>query len=167
MNVVKRLIFPLLRLSALIILFKENISSSLTGSQLSVISLNCHRSLNQFLVVKSQSKKSRRNFFSRGICLRMSWACTIGIWGTLTQWNLFKQIYALCYNTNCKYLYFPTSPGQKKAQTCSCLLSSKKDGWKWTKSSPFGDFFFVCIVLDKINYSLIAKWLGTSLCPLS
>ena len=28
------------------------------------------------------------NVFSRGICLLMSWACTIGIWSTLAQLNL-------------------------------------------------------------------------------
>ena len=26
------------------------------------------------------------NFFSRGICLLTSWACTIGIWSTLANW---------------------------------------------------------------------------------
>ena len=33
------------------------------------------------------------NFFSRGICLLTSWACTIGIWSTLAQLNLITQIY--------------------------------------------------------------------------
>ena len=36
-------------------------------------------------------------FFSRGICLLTSWACTIGIWSTLAQLNLIWQIYKLCY----------------------------------------------------------------------
>ena len=76
-----------------------NISSSSAGSQLSMFSLNSRRSLNQFLIVKSQSKKIvEKIFFYRRICLRMSWACTIRIWSTLTQLNLIKQIYALCYN---------------------------------------------------------------------
>ena len=39
-----------------------------------------------------------RKFFSRGICLLTSWACTIGIWSTLAQLNLIGQIYQLCYN---------------------------------------------------------------------
>ena len=37
------------------------------------------------------------NFFFQGICLLMSWACTIGIWSTLAQLNLITQIYWLCY----------------------------------------------------------------------
>ena len=32
-------------------------------------------------------------FFPRGICLLTSWACTIGIWSTLAQLNLSRQIY--------------------------------------------------------------------------
>ena len=36
-------------------------------------------------------------FFSPGICLLTSWACTIGIWSTLVQLNLIRQIYQLCY----------------------------------------------------------------------
>ena len=32
-------------------------------------------------------------FFSRGICLLTSWACTIGIRSTLAQLNLIRQIY--------------------------------------------------------------------------
>ena len=80
LNVVKGLIFPLLRFSALIILFSGNISFSSASSQLSVFSLNCRRSLNQFLIVKSNTEKSRRNFFSRRICLLTSWTCIIGIY---------------------------------------------------------------------------------------
>ena len=34
-----------------------------------------------------------RKFFSWGICLLTSWACTIGIWSTLAQLNLIRQIY--------------------------------------------------------------------------
>ena len=33
------------------------------------------------------------NFFSRGICLLTSWACTIGIWSTFSQLNSITQIY--------------------------------------------------------------------------
>ena len=32
-------------------------------------------------------------FFLKGICLLTSWACLIGIWSTLTQLNLIRQIY--------------------------------------------------------------------------
>ena len=42
---------------------KVGSSSSSAGSQLSMFSLNCRRSLNKFFIVKSQSKKSRRKFF--------------------------------------------------------------------------------------------------------
>ena len=41
-------------------------------------------------------------FFFRGICLLMSWTCTIGIWSTLAQLNLIIQIYWLCYNAFCR-----------------------------------------------------------------
>ena len=36
---------------------------------------------------------------SWGSCLLTSWACTIGIWNMLTQLNLIRQIYALCYKS--------------------------------------------------------------------
>ena len=35
--------------------------------------------------------------FSRDLFVT-SWACTIGIWSKLTQLNLMRQIYAICYN---------------------------------------------------------------------
>ena len=34
-----------------------------------------------------------RKSFPRGICLLTSWACTIGIWSTIAQLNLIRQIY--------------------------------------------------------------------------
>ena len=54
LNVVKGLIFPLLRFSALIILFSGNISFSSASSQLSMFSLNCRRSLDHFFNSKIQ-----------------------------------------------------------------------------------------------------------------
>ena len=38
------------------------------------------------------------NFFSQGICLLTSWACTIGIWSTIMQLDLIWQIYQPCCN---------------------------------------------------------------------
>ena len=59
----------------------------------SMFSLNCClKVLTSFLVVKSHSKKSWRKFFFSRDCLLTSWACTIGIWSTLTQLNLIRQI---------------------------------------------------------------------------
>ena len=41
---------------------------------------------------KAKVKNRGENFFSRGICLLTSWACTIGKWSTLTQLNLIRQV---------------------------------------------------------------------------
>ena len=42
---------------------------------------------------------------SWGNCLLTSWACTIGIWSMLTQLNLIRQIYALCYKSYWKLVH--------------------------------------------------------------
>ena len=42
---------------------------------------------------------------SWGNCLLTSWVCTIGIWSTLTQLNLIRQIYALCYKSYQKLVH--------------------------------------------------------------
>ena len=42
---------------------------------------------------------------SWGNCWLTSWACTIGIWSMLTQLNLIRQIYALCYKSYWKLVH--------------------------------------------------------------
>ena len=37
------------------------------------------------------------------VCWQWQWACTIGIWSTLAQLNLFIQIYLLCYKGICMW----------------------------------------------------------------
>ena len=86
------LIFPLLRFGALIILLRKTFRYAVNDLVLDWS--------------KNWQVKSRvlMNFifwlntkFSRDLFVT-SWACTIGIWSTLTQLNLIRQIYALCYN---------------------------------------------------------------------
>ena len=74
----------------------------------------------------------------------MSWACTIGIWSTLTQFNFIRQIYSLChnaiYNIACKFVH-----SNSIARACFifllCALSKQiprekkfPSGWKCYKT---------------------------------
>ena len=57
--------------------------------------------IGSYVSVRSLRYKARGKFgeHERGKCLPTSGACTIGIWSTLAQLNLIRQIYALCYNS--------------------------------------------------------------------
>ena len=61
--------------------------------------------IGSYVSVRSSRYKARGKFgeHERGKCLLTSGACTIGIWSTLAQLNLIRQIYGLCYNS-----YWPT-----------------------------------------------------------
>ena len=57
--------------------------------------------IGSYVSVRSLRYKARGKFgeHERGKCLLTSGACTIGIWSTLAQLNLIRQIYVLCYNS--------------------------------------------------------------------
>ena len=86
------LIFPLLRFGALIILFKENICYAVNDLVLDWSKNWQVKSRVLMNFISWLNTKLSRDLFVT------SWACTIGIWSTLTQLNLMRQIYALCYN---------------------------------------------------------------------
>ena len=72
----------------------ESNSSFLSALQTSLV---LHISMNAQLTHESilfyYIFNPMENFFSQGICLLMSWACTMGIWSMLMQLNLIRQIY--------------------------------------------------------------------------
>ena len=63
---------------------------ALQTSRVLHIPMNARWSMNQLFY---NIFKPMEIFFSRGICLPTSWTCTIGMWSTLTQLNLIRQIY--------------------------------------------------------------------------
>ena len=99
LNVVKGLLLPPSRFSALIILFQENISlrckrsclrlvKKLTGEFMRVNEL--YFLIEYKIILPKRKTKMLFHWLT-------SWACTIGIWSTLTQLNLNRQSYYLCH----------------------------------------------------------------------
>ena len=71
----------------------ESNSSFLSALQTSLvhhISMNAQLTYESIVLLHFQSNGK---YFSQGICLLTSWACTKGIWSTLMQLNLIGQIY--------------------------------------------------------------------------